>query len=255
MLPFIRTTDPPELVDWLNELATEQSAQQSAGALIEQGKRARPRFPWTLYIGKDLATVDSACQEHLLHHFSARFPAEWQIAIARHEESQYSDVIYSLESGFMDQRNEDVIFLSGGILIGQFRISRIDEEVSRFTVTNTGKKDKRLVALFAGFFARWTQELNLLEQETKQRETSPSCDELLSDKPWMLLPDVGWDREAVERWWRQEPAEQIAAACDVTSKSIVNRLSVLRKQYPKLVPLKKDLPEILAERARRARLG
>lgn len=51
----------------------------------------------------------------------------------------------------------------------------------------------------------------------------------LADRPWEMIADVGWDRLAVELWWKDYPCARIAERVSVTSKTVNNRLYELRK--------------------------
>lgn len=64
-----------------------------------------------------------------------------------------------------------------------------------------------------------------------------------SEKPWEQLPDVSWDRDAVQLLCRGLTDREIAKRVgkDITAKTVSNRLSVLRQQYPGLVPTREEL--------------
>jgi hypothetical protein len=56
-------------------------------------------------------------------------------------------------------------------------------------------------------------------------------------KPWMKIDDVGWDRRALELWWRGYTVPEIADRLSKRPKTIGNRLSSLRRTYgPDIVP-------------------
>jgi hypothetical protein len=51
-------------------------------------------------------------------------------------------------------------------------------------------------------------------------------------KPWEIIPDVGWNRKAVELWHAGYKAGEIAAKIgNLTAKTVYNRLSDLRRIY------------------------
>lgn len=59
----------------------------------------------------------------------------------------------------------------------------------------------------------------------------------LADRPWEVVADNAWDRRLVELWWHDHPSATIAQRLGVTPKTVLNRLSELRKTYGKnLVP-------------------
>jgi hypothetical protein len=57
----------------------------------------------------------------------------------------------------------------------------------------------------------------------------------LADRPWELVANVAWDRLLVELWWKDHPSAIIAQHAGVTPKTVLNRLSQLRKIYGKNV--------------------
>lgn len=60
-------------------------------------------------------------------------------------------------------------------------------------------------------------------------------------KPWNQIPDYRWDRKAVEFLHRGYSSPEIGKKVGVDAKTIDNRLSILRKQYPMHVPTRDEL--------------
>jgi hypothetical protein len=64
-------------------------------------------------------------------------------------------------------------------------------------------------------------------QHTTQAERAEEA-----SKPWEIIPDVGWNRRAVELWQAGYKAGEIAAKIgNLTAKTVYNRLSDLRGIY------------------------
>ena len=57
----------------------------------------------------------------------------------------------------------------------------------------------------------------------------------LADRPWDVVADLTWDRMLVELWWQDYPSAIIARRVGVTPKTVVNRLSELRRIYGKSI--------------------
>jgi|GEM_PF-6680708 len=57
---------------------------------------------------------------------------------------------------------------------------------------------------------------------------SPSAEQV---PPWKQIPDHGWDRLAVELWSKGYTCKEIARKIDVSEKTVLNRLSDLRKTH------------------------
>ena len=57
------------------------------------------------------------------------------------------------------------------------------------------------------------------------------------DRPWMQIPDHGWDRRALEYRWRGYTIPEIAGRLDLSARTVANRLSILRAACgPQIVP-------------------
>jgi hypothetical protein len=60
----------------------------------------------------------------------------------------------------------------------------------------------------------------------------------VADRPWELITDNAWDRLLIELWWMDYPSTHIARRVGVASRTVINRLSELRKIYGKsIVPV------------------
>lgn len=67
----------------------------------------------------------------------------------------------------------------------------------------------------------------------------------LDHEPWNEIPDLKWDRQALQLWWKGYDAPQISARLHVSAKTVRNRLSELRKIYSEeIVPTKDRLREL-----------
>lgn len=62
-------------------------------------------------------------------------------------------------------------------------------------------------------------------------------------KPWLEIPDHGWDRKAVELLHKRFTDAEIASRLHLAPKTVTNRLSKLRQQYSELVPTRMMLRE------------
>lgn len=60
-------------------------------------------------------------------------------------------------------------------------------------------------------------------------------------KPWELIPDNGWDREAIRLWCKGHQAPEIAKRLNLSHGTIYNRISALRNRYPEAgIPFTRD---------------
>lgn len=53
----------------------------------------------------------------------------------------------------------------------------------------------------------------------------------ITDRPWELVPNTGWDRRVLELWWRNYPSNAIGRQLGVSPKRVLNRISELRKLH------------------------
>lgn len=63
--------------------------------------------------------------------------------------------------------------------------------------------------------------------------------------PWEKIPDLSWDREALRLWWEGHTHKEIAQKLHLAEKTVLNRLSSLRKTYGEKI--------VITERKRRRR--
>lgn len=63
--------------------------------------------------------------------------------------------------------------------------------------------------------------------------------------PWEKIPDLSWDREALRLWWEGHTHKEIAQKLHLAEKTVLNRLSSLRKTYGEQI--------VITERKRRRR--
>jgi hypothetical protein len=80
----------------------------------------------------------------------------------------------------------------------------------------------------------WEQIHAELPQSKLFRKAEPAQAKRDEDapKPWEVIPDVGWNRRAVELWHTGYKAGEIAAMIgNLTAKTVYNRLSDLRRIY------------------------
>jgi hypothetical protein len=86
--------------------------------------------------------------------------------------------------------------------------------------------------LVAFTYSRWpdTQVLGP-DKPDNRRSREPSRSWTLVDKPWEAVANVAWDRLLLMLWWQDEPAARIGERIGVTAKTVINRLSELRKRY------------------------
>jgi hypothetical protein len=65
-------------------------------------------------------------------------------------------------------------------------------------------------------------------------------------QPWQSIPNNSWDRLAVELLWKGFSDPEIASKVgkDIVPKTVTNRLSDLRGQYPDLVPTREKLKQM-----------
>lgn len=67
------------------------------------------------------------------------------------------------------------------------------------------------------------------------------------EEPWLKIPDYKWDRKAVQMMVEGFTDPEIAKALNLAGKTITNRLSRLRQQYPDFVPKRAKLRRIKKE--------
>lgn len=66
-------------------------------------------------------------------------------------------------------------------------------------------------------------------------------------QPWEQIPDHAWDRTAVELLYRGLSDSEIARAVGVDAKTVTNRLSALRGQFPETVLTREQLKRQLKQ--------
>jgi hypothetical protein len=67
---------------------------------------------------------------------------------------------------------------------------------------------------------------------------APSAPLNEADRPWEMITDNAWDRLLIELWWADYPGAEIARQIGVSTRTVINRLSELRKIYGKrIVPV------------------
>jgi hypothetical protein len=59
--------------------------------------------------------------------------------------------------------------------------------------------------------------------------SSGQRDWALTDRPWELVPNTGWDRRLLELWWKNYPSSAIGRHLGVSPKRVLNRVSELRR--------------------------
>jgi hypothetical protein len=72
-----------------------------------------------------------------------------------------------------------------------------------------------------------------------------------SDKPepWMCIPDHFWDRKAVEMWCKGHSNQEIANKVNVESRTVTNKISILRQKYPDAgIPYHKERWKLMIRR-------
>jgi hypothetical protein len=93
--------------------------------------------------------------------------------------------------------------------------------------------DGYFVGLLAAMGAAWLE----IEPDLRRAGllSDPESAQTAEDapKPWENIPDVGWNRKAVELWHAGYTAKEIAERIDrdLTSKTILNVISNLRRIY------------------------
>jgi hypothetical protein len=93
-------------------------------------------------------------------------------------------------------------------------------------VTATCEED-----LAQGWFVELCDVLETQPNADAQRTTQAERAEATS-KPWENIPEVGWNRRAVELWHAGYKAREIAAKIgNLTAKTVYNRFSDLRRIY------------------------
>jgi hypothetical protein len=83
-----------------------------------------------------------------------------------------------------------------------------------------------------------------LSQDKESRMVDPEVSSPAEDA-WNKIPDLGWDRQALELWWRGYQIPQIADRLHLTEKTVRNRMSALRKIYTEdIVPTAEQLRQM-----------
>lgn len=102
-----------------------------------------------------------------------------------------------------------------------------------------------LAALLVGMADTWPEikadlrRAGLLEDDAAQPAQAERDED--APKPWEIIPDQGWNRKAVELLWRGYSGDVIARQVSVEHKTVLNRLSDLRKIYgAEIVPYLRD---------------
>ena len=113
-----------------------------------------------------------------------------------------------------------------------FRAAHIVEQEQRATVSTVP------MGIAADDVSRET--VRLLKPLSSESPTS-----IRDPFPWENIPDYRWDRDAVRGLWEGLTSKEIAdrLSSGLNAKTVTNRLSVLRKQYPKYVPIRDHLKQ------------
>ena len=103
------------------------------------------------------------------------------------------------------------------------------------TIYPDGRLEQSLVEDFTELAPIWEKVKSELIRLGLVSEVESTQVERVEDapKPWVKIPDVGWNRKAVELWHAGYTAREIASMIDrdLTSKTILNVISTLRRIY------------------------
>jgi hypothetical protein len=178
----------------------------------------------------------------------------WAIGKSRYNEETIKTVEFEPGKFRPDVSNE------GGWPYGEVTA----REAAGFLKVELWHNGRFVDALFDYLFKLWTA---LLEDGLEPIQT-PVNKEAISDlaqvatsiqnnelepklNAWEQIPDHKWDRLAVRLLWEEYQDPEIRDKIDkrLTSKTITNRLSVLRQQFPKLVPTREQLKRLRPNKA------
>ena len=74
-------------------------------------------------------------------------------------------------------------------------------------------------------------------------------DEEQEIKPWEKIPENNWDREAIKMWCEGNTNREIGYRVSVEPRTVTNRISILRKQYPEAhIPTDKERRRLIIEK-------
>jgi hypothetical protein len=125
-----------------------------------------------------------------------------------------------------------------------FELSRISGKYPlRLTVTVEGFRYREVEPLAAAFLAHCQRLWRTSPVDQAETESRPASSVALQaeTQPWEQIPDHLWDRKALELWWQDYTCPEIGNKIGQSPKTVLNRISVLRKLYGEaLVPTEKQ---------------
>lgn len=86
--------------------------------------------------------------------------------------------------------------------------------------------------------------LDSVQKKDKSEQQQSLYERGLKEEPWLQIPNIDWHREAVRLLWEGYQSPEIGRNLSLSSKTIDNALSMLRKQYPNQVPSRATLREM-----------
>ena len=109
-------------------------------------------------------------------------------------------------------------------------------------------KDPKTTSEYVETLVRLRKGINAISSEITTTTTATLSQSKTDNKqePWEQIPDSGWNRQAVKLLWAGFTDPEIAEKIDpdLSSKTVTNKLSFLRRMYPKFVPTRKELKKL-----------
>lgn len=151
----------------------------------------------------------------------------------------------------VDKDTERLAPTQDGVLLLYFDMQPLDDERLEITAVTTDPDVDdyawTLLLAIAESYPKSAEAINrALSSEKRQavgqaqEETANIAENL---EPWERIPNYRWDRDAVRMLWEGYEDSEIAkhVSPPVVPKTVINRLSRLRKQYPDEVPTRSQL--------------
>jgi len=168
--------------------------------------------------------------------------------------------------GGVDVSNPEFARGSNKKVLGEIVVRRISEQSSELMITTTGFDDNRLIPVVQTFLSNWMSERRWGRYWARPADSQADLSRAIEGearkygergketerKPWENIPDNGWNRKAVELLWAGHTDPDIARALGtgLVAKTVTNRLSELRQQFPEHVPTRAKIKQLNSNRNR-----
>jgi hypothetical protein len=220
-----------------------------AEVLLSLAAQALPAS-WHIVLDCSLTQFETAVEKHLLPLRTAHPIPDYAVDISRDYESENGVYVrYNVKAGIEEPTPGAPNVLSHKHReIGRISGAYHNALQTRMTIGSEGLNDALFGRIVANFLGAWRDATQPQMSPTEKNESraAPQLDvsSVRSDEslePWEQIEDYKWDRKAVQLLWEGYEDSDIAKQVGRDAKTVTNRLSVLRGQYPKQVPTRSEL--------------